>query len=76
LRSASAAGDLQRVIRDPGATKYYRYRARGCVYCDISVQALGWYRAGECAGLSGAVIGAIIVLLVHTMIAGPPPRLI
>lgn len=27
-------------------------------------QAIGWYRAGEGAGLIGAVVGAIIVLLV------------
>lgn len=33
-------------------------------------QALGWYRPGEGAGLVGAVVGAIIVLLVYGMIAG------
>jgi uncharacterized membrane protein YeaQ/YmgE (transglycosylase-associated protein family) len=27
-------------------------------------QALGWYRAGEGAGLIGAVVGAIIVLVI------------
>lgn len=27
-------------------------------------QAIGWYRAGEGAGLIGAVVGAIIILLV------------
>jgi uncharacterized membrane protein YeaQ/YmgE (transglycosylase-associated protein family) len=27
-------------------------------------QAIGWYRAGEGAGLIGAVVGAIIVLVV------------
>ncbi len=27
-------------------------------------QALGWYRAGEGAGLVGAVVGALIVLLI------------
>ena len=27
-------------------------------------QALGWYRAGEGAGLIGAVVGAVIVLLI------------
>jgi uncharacterized membrane protein YeaQ/YmgE (transglycosylase-associated protein family) len=31
-------------------------------------QALGWYRAGEGAGLIGAVIGAIIVLFVWGLI--------
>jgi len=32
-------------------------------------QALGWYRPGEGAGLIGAVVGAIIVLLIYGMIA-------
>jgi uncharacterized membrane protein YeaQ/YmgE (transglycosylase-associated protein family) len=33
-------------------------------------QALGWYGPGEGAGLIGAVVGAIIVLLVYSMVAG------
>jgi uncharacterized membrane protein YeaQ/YmgE (transglycosylase-associated protein family) len=33
-------------------------------------QALGWYRPGEEAGVIGAVVGAIIVLLVYGMVAG------
>ena len=33
-------------------------------------QALGWYHAGEGAGLIGATVGAIIVLLVWGAIAG------
>jgi uncharacterized membrane protein YeaQ/YmgE (transglycosylase-associated protein family) len=33
-------------------------------------QALGWYSAGEGAGLIGATVGAIIVLLVWGAIAG------
>jgi len=33
-------------------------------------QALGWYHPGEGAGLIGAVVGAIIVLLVYGMVAG------
>jgi uncharacterized membrane protein YeaQ/YmgE (transglycosylase-associated protein family) len=33
-------------------------------------QALGWYRPGEGAGLIGAVVGAIIVLVVYGMLAG------
>jgi uncharacterized membrane protein YeaQ/YmgE (transglycosylase-associated protein family) len=33
-------------------------------------QALGWYGPGEGAGLIGAVFGAIVVLLVYSMIAG------
>jgi uncharacterized membrane protein YeaQ/YmgE (transglycosylase-associated protein family) len=33
-------------------------------------QALGWYSAGEGAGLIGATLGAIIVLLIGGAIAG------
>ncbi len=33
-------------------------------------QAIGWYRAGEGAGLIGAVVGAIIVLVVYRMVTG------
>jgi uncharacterized membrane protein YeaQ/YmgE (transglycosylase-associated protein family) len=33
-------------------------------------QALGWYQPGEGAGLIGAVVGAIIVLLVYGLFAG------
>ena len=37
-------------------------------------QAIGWYRAGEGAGLIGAVVGAIVVLAVWGMIAGRSAR--
>ena len=33
-------------------------------------QSIGWYRAGEGAGLVGAVVGAIIVLVIWGMVAG------
>ncbi|MBB5692069.1 GlsB/YeaQ/YmgE family stress response membrane protein [Muricoccus pecuniae] len=33
-------------------------------------QAVGWYRAGEGAGLIGAVVGAVIVLVIYRMVAG------
>ncbi len=33
-------------------------------------QALGWYNAGEGAGLIGATVGAIVVLLIWGAIAG------
>jgi uncharacterized membrane protein YeaQ/YmgE (transglycosylase-associated protein family) len=33
-------------------------------------QALGWYGPGQGAGLIGAVVGAIIVLLLYGMMAG------
>jgi uncharacterized membrane protein YeaQ/YmgE (transglycosylase-associated protein family) len=37
-------------------------------------QAIGWYRAGEGAGLIGAVVGAVIVLVVWGMFAGRSQR--
>jgi uncharacterized membrane protein YeaQ/YmgE (transglycosylase-associated protein family) len=33
-------------------------------------QALGWYRADEGAGLVGAVVGAVIILVIWGLIAG------
>lgn len=33
-------------------------------------RAIGWYGPGEGAGFIGAVIGAIIILLIYRMIAG------
>ena len=35
-------------------------------------QALGWYRPGEGAGLIGAVVGAIVLLFVYSLVAGRP----
>ena len=37
-------------------------------------QAIGWYRAGEGAGLIGAVVGALIVLFVYGLVAGRRAR--
>jgi len=37
-------------------------------------QAIGWYRAGEGAGLIGAVVGALVVLLIYGMVAGRRAR--
>jgi uncharacterized membrane protein YeaQ/YmgE (transglycosylase-associated protein family) len=37
-------------------------------------QAMGWYGPGQGAGLIGAVVGAIIVLVVYGMIAGRSQR--
>ena len=37
-------------------------------------QALGWYQAGQGAGLIGATIGAVIVLLIWGAIAGRQGR--
>jgi uncharacterized membrane protein YeaQ/YmgE (transglycosylase-associated protein family) len=33
-------------------------------------QALGWYRADEGAGLIGAIVGAVIVLLIWSFVSG------
>lgn len=33
-------------------------------------QAVGWYDADEAAGLIGAVVGSIIILLIYRFIAG------
>ena len=37
-------------------------------------QAVGWYHAGEGAGLIGAVVGALIVLLIWGMVANRRAR--
>jgi uncharacterized membrane protein YeaQ/YmgE (transglycosylase-associated protein family) len=44
----------------------------GAVVATYLGQALGWYHEGEGAGFIGAIVGAIIVLVVWGMIA---PRL-
>jgi uncharacterized membrane protein YeaQ/YmgE (transglycosylase-associated protein family) len=36
-------------------------------------QAIGWYRADEGAGLIGAVVGAIIILVIWGLHCWPPP---
>jgi uncharacterized membrane protein YeaQ/YmgE (transglycosylase-associated protein family) len=33
-------------------------------------QGLGWYAPGQTAGFFGAVVGAIIILVIYRMIAG------
>ena len=37
-------------------------------------QSVGWYRAGESAGLLGGVVGAVVLLFVYGFIAGRPGR--
>src|SRR5437764_12579142 len=37
-------------------------------------QAIGWYRADEGAGLIGAIVGAVIVLVIWGLIAGRRQR--
>jgi uncharacterized membrane protein YeaQ/YmgE (transglycosylase-associated protein family) len=33
-------------------------------------QAIGWYRADEGAGFIGAVVGAVIILVIYRMVSG------
>ena len=42
----------------------------GAVVATYLGQALGWYRPGEGAGLIGAVVGAILILLIWGFVAG------
>lgn len=37
-------------------------------------QAVGWYEAGEGAGFIGAIVGAILLLLIYRMIVGSRRR--
>lgn len=37
----------------------------GAIVATYLGQAIGWYRAGEGAGFIGAVVGAIVVLVVY-----------
>lgn len=37
-------------------------------------QAVGWYQAGEGAGLIGAVVGAVIVLAIWAMVSKRQPQ--
>jgi uncharacterized membrane protein YeaQ/YmgE (transglycosylase-associated protein family) len=40
----------------------------GAVLATYLGQAIGWYRAGEGAGLVGAIVGAVIVLVIWSLI--------
>jgi uncharacterized membrane protein YeaQ/YmgE (transglycosylase-associated protein family) len=46
----------------------------GALVASYLGQAIGWYRADEGAGLIGAVVGAVIVLVIWGLIAGRPQR--
>jgi uncharacterized membrane protein YeaQ/YmgE (transglycosylase-associated protein family) len=66
---------MGRLAGDRGKVKAgFQERSSGCVagafVATFPGQAPGWHRPGEGAGLIGAVVGAIIVLLVYGMIAG------
>jgi uncharacterized membrane protein YeaQ/YmgE (transglycosylase-associated protein family) len=42
----------------------------GAVVATWLGQAIGWYREGEAAGFIGAVVGAIILLLIYRFVRG------
>lgn len=42
----------------------------GSILASYLGQALGWYKAGEGAGFIGAVMGAIILLVIYGFFAG------
>ena len=42
----------------------------GSILASYLGQALGWYKAGEGAGFIGAVVGAIILLVIYGFVAG------
>lgn len=41
----------------------------GAIVATYLGQAIGWYRPGEGAGLIGAVVGAVIVLVIWAMVS-------
>ena len=43
----------------------------GAMVATFLGQALGWYRPGQSAGFIGAVVGAVIILLVYRAVAQP-----
>jgi len=45
----------------------------GAIVATYLGQAIGWYRAGEGAGLIGAIVGALIVLIAWGMLARQNP---
>jgi uncharacterized membrane protein YeaQ/YmgE (transglycosylase-associated protein family) len=42
----------------------------GSILASYLGQALGWYKADEGAGFIGAVVGAIILLVIYGFVAG------
>ena len=42
----------------------------GAILASYLGQAVGWYKAGEGAGFIGAVVGAIILLLIYGFVTG------
>lgn len=68
------AGALAKLLmpgRDPGGfIVTMLLGVAGAFVATYLGQAVGWYRAGEGAGFIGAVIGAIILLVIYRMVVG------
>ncbi len=43
----------------------------GAFVASVLGQSLGWYGPGEGAGLVGAVVGAVLILVVYRLVARP-----
>ena len=43
----------------------------GAMVATFLGQAIGWYQPGQSANFIGAVVGAVIILLVYRMVARP-----
>jgi len=68
------AGALAKLLmpgRDPGGIIVTMLLGvAGAFVATYLGQAIGWYRAGEAAGFIGAVVGAIILLVIYRMVVG------
>lgn len=42
----------------------------GALVATYAGQALGWYKVGEKAGFLGALVGAIVLLIVYALVRG------
>ena len=58
--------------RDPGGFIFtILLGIAGAVVATFLGQAVGWYRPGQSAGFIGAVVGAVIILLIYRAVARP-----
>jgi len=70
-----AAGLIAKMLtpgRDPGGFIItVLIGIAGAMVATFLGQALGWYGPGQSAGFIGAVVGAVIILLVYRAVARP-----
>jgi uncharacterized membrane protein YeaQ/YmgE (transglycosylase-associated protein family) len=68
------AGALAKLLmpgRDPGGfIVTMLLGVAGAFVATYLGQAVGWYRAGEGAGFIGAIVGAVILLVIYRMVVG------